>query len=156
MRRSSVDPEGAHPPAAEEAGVGEEGSAVVEFVFLAVLLLVPVVYLILVVAQLQGGAYAAAGAADQAAKVFVASDPADAEAQAARAVALTAADFGFEARAATTQISCDPADCGAAGSAVTVTVRLAVPLPLLPSVPGLQLSASTVEASATQLQGRFR
>lgn len=41
-----------------------------EFIFLAVLLMVPVAYLILTVGQVQGGAYAVVGAADQAAKVL--------------------------------------------------------------------------------------
>ncbi|XTR52881.1 hypothetical protein ACOM2C_06605 [Pseudarthrobacter sp. So.54] len=52
--------------------VAERGSAVVEFTFLSLLLMVPLVYFIITMAQLQGGSFAVVGAADQAAKVFVA------------------------------------------------------------------------------------
>ncbi len=54
--------------------VGDEGSAVVEFVGLVVVLLVPLVYLVLVVGRLEAATFAAEGAAREAARVFVASD----------------------------------------------------------------------------------
>jgi hypothetical protein len=44
----------------------------------------------------------------------------------------------------------------AAGSAVTVTVRLTVPLPFVPFSDALQLNASRLSATATQIIGRFR
>ena len=49
----------------------ERGSAVVEFTFLALLLMVPLVYFIITVSQIQGGSFAVVGAADQAAKVYI-------------------------------------------------------------------------------------
>ncbi|MEO8284541.1 MAG: hypothetical protein ABI568_14255, partial [Pseudarthrobacter sp.] len=55
----------------------EEGSAVVEFTFLALLVMVPLVYFIITVGQIQGGSFAVVGAADQAAKVFVAQPDAE-------------------------------------------------------------------------------
>jgi Flp pilus assembly protein TadG len=137
--------------------VHEQGSAVVEFTFLALLLMVPLVYFIITVGQIQGGSFAVVGAADQAAKVYVAQpDASSAQAAAEQAVAIALADFGHRPEEATVAISCDPADCQAAGTVVTANVRLAVPLPFVPFRDGLRLSATEVEASATQVVGRFR
>jgi len=136
-------------------GRDERGSAVVEFVFLGVLLLVPVVYLVLTVGRLQGGSFAVVGAADQAAKVYVdAPTPQDADARARAAVRVALADFGFSEEQATVDIACSAA-CLAPGSTVTVVVSLDVPLPLIPAIAGTHPSAATVDAAATQLVERF-
>ncbi|KSU79132.1 hypothetical protein GA0061083_1033 [Pseudarthrobacter enclensis] len=173
MPRSSADRSGAFPAMrrrlAEAAcrapevphpggnGSREQGSAVVEFTFLALLLMVPLVYFVITVGQLQGGSFAVVGAADQAAKVYVAQpDSNSAEAAAGQAVALALADFGHSPDQASVETSCDPADCQAPGTAVTVTVRLSVPLPFIPFNDAFPLSASEVEAAATQVVGRFR
>lgn len=135
----------------------DQGSAVVEFTFLALLLMVPLVYFIITVGQIQGGSFAVVGAADQAAKVYVAqSDASAAQAAAEQAVTVALADFGHGPERATVTTSCDPADCQAAGTAVTVRVNLTVPLPFIPFGDSFRLSATNVEASATQLVGRFR
>lgn len=136
-------------------GRDERGSAVVEFVFLGVLLLVPVVYLVLTVGRLQGGSFAVVGAADQAAKVYVdAPTPEDADARAREAVRVALADFGFSEEQAKVDIACSAA-CLAPGSTVAVVVSLDVPLPLIPAIAGTHASAATVDAAATQLVERF-
>ncbi|MHC6592456.1 hypothetical protein [Arthrobacter sp. C152] len=143
------------PPCGEADFTPEEGSAVVEFTFLALLLMVPVVYFVITVGQIQGASFAVVGAADQAAKVYVAQDDAGAaQAAAEQAVALALGDFGHPAEEATIVTTCNQPDCQAAGAAVTVTVRLAVPLPFVPFADGL--SATQVEASSTQLVGRYK
>lgn len=135
----------------------EQGNAVIEFVFLSLLLMVPLVYFIITVSQIQGGTFAVVGAADQAAKVYVAQpDAARARAAAEQAVLLALADYGQLADNARMDTSCVPADCLAPGSAVTVTVHLTVPLPFVPFSDALHLNASQLSASATQLVGRFR
>ncbi len=134
---------------------GEQGSAVVEFVFLGVLLLIPVVYLILTVAQLQGGSFAVVGAADQAAKVYAdASTSSEGEERAREAARIALADFGFGEDQAVVEISCS-AQCLAPGSLVTVVVRLDVPLLLIPAIAGSAPSAATVDATSTQVVERF-
>lgn len=136
---------------------GERGSAVVEFTFLSFLLMVPVVYFIITLGQLQGGSFAVVGAADQAAKVFVAQpDAAGGRAAAEQAVRLALADYGLPADNASLETSCSPADCTAAGTAVTVTVHLTVPLPFVPFGDALRLDAGHLSATATQVIGRFR
>ena len=135
----------------------QRGSAVVEFTFLSALLMVPLVYFIITMGELQGGSFAVVGAADQAAKVFVAqTDAAAGRAAAEQAVLLALADHGHAAADARVETSCAPADCLAAGSAVTVTVHLTVPLPFVPFNEVLDLNAGQLSASATQLVGRFR
>lgn len=135
----------------------ERGSAVVEFTFLAVLLMVPLVYFIITVGQIQGGSFAVVGAADQAAKVFVSqADPESGRIAAEQAVMLALADHGHPAANARMETVCQPADCSAAGSAVTVTVHLSVPLPFVPFNDALGLTVSELNASSTQMVGRFR
>ena len=135
----------------------ERGNAVVEFTFLALLLMVPLVYFIITMGQIQGGSFAVVGAADQGAKVYIAQpDAATAQAAAEQAVVIALADFGHPREAARVETSCNPADCQAAGSTVTVTVSLTVPLPFLPFSDDFRLSASEVEASSTQIVGRYR
>jgi Flp pilus assembly protein TadG len=151
-------------PSSREAPAGpasqdgpERGSAVVEFTFLSLLLMVPLVYFIITVGQLQGGSFAVVGAADQAAKVYVAQpDPSSGQAAAEQAVLLALADYGHPAANARIETSCQPADCMAAGSAVTVTVHLVVPLPFVPFSNALNLNAGRLSASATALVGHFR
>ncbi|MEV7604694.1 hypothetical protein AB0N65_04560 [Paenarthrobacter sp. NPDC089322] len=144
------------PGQVQEHGRSEEGSAVVEFTFLALLLMVPVVYFVVTVGQIQGGSFAVVGAADQAAKVFVSQAEPDAATKAAEQSAVMALeDHGFSAAMADVEIICDPADCSSAGTAVTAVVRLTVPLPMVPFGDVLQLDAARLTASATQVQGRF-
>lgn len=143
------------PAAIGQEDDGERGSAVVEFVFLGVLLLIPVVYLVLTVGRLQAGSFAVVGAADQAAKVYAdASTSAEGEVRAREAARIALADFGFAGDRSAVEISCS-AECLAPGSAVTVAVRLEVPLPLVPAIGGTTPSASTVDATATQMVERF-
>lgn len=142
------------PPCVPESS--ERGSAVVEFTFLGTLLLVPVVYLILAVGQVQAGSFAVAGAADQAAKVYVeSSNPTEAETRARLAADRAAADFGFDPRLLRLQAGCG-GDCAEGAPTVTVHAVMDVPLPLIPQFGGRDYSFATVESTSTQPVGRFR
>lgn len=145
-----------HPPQADTgAGRGEEGSAVVEFIFLGLVLLVPVVYLIVTAGQVQGAAFAAVGAAEAAAKVYVdAEDPVAGEQRARAAAELAFSDFGFEAGDMLLDISCS-AQCLEPGSTATALVRFDVPLPLSAGLPGMDLAPVTVDSSSTQIVERY-
>lgn len=147
----------AGPEHARQRLTAARGSAVVEFTFLALLLMVPLVYFIITVGQIQGGAFAVVGAADQAAKVFVAQPDAESGRGAAeQAVMLALADYGHPPDNARMEATCQPSDCLAPGSTVTITVHLSVPLPFVPFSDSLRLNASQLDASATQIVGRFR
>ncbi|GER24023.1 hypothetical protein NCCP1664_25180 [Zafaria cholistanensis] len=131
----------------------EAGSAVVEFVFLGVLLLVPVVYAILAVSQLQAAAFAAVGAADHAAKVFVAADTEPrARAAAVDAAARAVRNMGLPAGSEDVSVRCS-GPCLHPGSRVTVTVTVSVALPLLPAGAGADVGRAS--ASATHRVERF-
>ena len=74
--------------------------------------MVPLVYFIITVGQIQGGSFAVVGAADQAAKVYVSQpDPESGRAAAEQAVLLALADYGHTATDAGMEARCEPADC---------------------------------------------
>ncbi|MFB6609528.1 hypothetical protein ACFCVO_04370 [Agromyces sp. NPDC056379] len=136
----------------------DEGSASLEFLTVGMILLVPLVYLVLAMSAIQGGALAVEGAARQAARVAVrASDAEAADAAVRRAVQVALDDYGVDADAASVSVSCMPSgDCLAAGERVQVTVTASVRLPLVPDVLALHQAASVpLEASATQTVSRF-
>ncbi|WP_022886280.1 hypothetical protein [Glaciibacter superstes] len=136
----------------------DDGSASLEFITAGMILLVPIVYLILAMASIQAGAFAVEGAARQAARVYVqAPDETAAQAMVARAVEVGLADYGLESADANVEITCEtPAACLTRQSAVTVTVRLSVTLPLVPDVLSLQSAAAIpLQATATQTVSRF-
>lgn len=127
-------------------GSDDRGSAVVEFVVLGVLLLVPAVYLVLCVARLQAAAFAAEGSAREAARVVAApalqggrAAPVGQEGRAADAravVALALADQGFEPSSGRLEVRCSADPCSAPGSLVRTTVTVDVVLPGVPALIG--------------------
>ena len=137
----------------------DDGSASIEFLVGGLLLLVPIVYLVVLVATVQSAALATEGAARQAARVFVQAPSVEAgEAAAARALELALLDHGVSADSSIA-ITCrpEPTDCLARRGWVTVSINASVPLPLVPSI--LEVTAPlavTIEATATQQVSRFR
>lgn len=109
---------------------GDEGNAIVEFLGVALLLLVPVVYLALTLGRLQAATFAVDGAAREGVRgVVTAPDTVTAEQRMLTAVGLALADQGVEADpAASTTVTCD-GTCLDPGATVTVQVAVDVPLP---------------------------
>lgn len=136
---------------------GERGSASLEFLTVGMLLLVPLVYLVLALSAVQGGALAVEGAARQAARVAVeAGDRSAAEAAVERTVAVALADYGIDAGEASVELVCQADDCAVPGSRIRVAVRATVRLPLVPEVLELDRVGSVpLDASATQTVSRF-
>ncbi|NTW39873.1 MAG: pilus assembly protein [Cellulomonadaceae bacterium] len=150
----------------------DAGNAVVEFLGVALVLLVPTVYLVLVLGRLQSAAFAVDGAAREAARAFVTTEVArdragadgrDLPASGVRAVAATGialADQGLDPgdAADSLTVTCS-AECGAPGSEVTTTVEVVVDLPGVPqwlqSVVPLRVpvSASATAAVDTYTSG---
>lgn len=135
------------------------GSASVEFITVGMLLLVPTVYRVLALSAIQSAAFAVEGAARQAARVFVQATSVGAgEAAAARAVAVTLADYGLDAGDARVSITCspNPADCLQRRGFVTVSIQTVAPLPLFPAVLGLDVPPGVpVDSVATEQVSRF-
>ena len=143
-----------------EGGGKETGSAMVEFVFLSILLLVPLVYLVVTLARIQAGAFAAESAAHDAARASVVTGVESREqgasnevamehgAERARAaVSVALENFGFKADDSELTFACD-ARCLEQGSNVTADVTVTV---ALPGIPGFVSSAIPlgVEVSAS-------
>ncbi|TPW75911.1 hypothetical protein [Schumannella soli] len=137
----------------------EGGSATLEFLTAGMLLLIPLVYLVIALAQLQAGAFAAEGAARQAARVYVRADTVDdARAAADRAVRVGLADYGLDPSSAAVRVTCDPDpdDCLARGSSVAIALEVTVPLPLVPVALDAEVPAGVpMRAIATQPVSRF-
>lgn len=139
-------------------GCGDRGSAVVEFVGVGLVLLLPVLYLVIVIARVQSAALATdAAARDAVLGVLAASGPGTARTAAREAAAVTLADRGFpEGDRLRVDLSCDATPCPGPGALVTVDVGLTVPLPGLPALPAAVPLELTVHARQVGVAGRFR
>ncbi len=137
---------------------GDDGNAIVEFVYLAVLLMVPLVYVLLTVFQVQRAAFAASSAAREAGRVFVtAEDVAVAEERARTAAGIVLGDSGLSLDDDDLRISCSSSPCLEPGSRVVVVVAHRVTLPLLPKVFGDRGPASvTVASEHLEVVDRYR
>lgn len=135
---------------------GDEGSASVEFVFLGVLLLVPLVYVIIAIAAVQGAAYGVSGASREAGRAFVqapAGQNPEAWAYAAARIAL--ADHGIELTPDELVITCSAQPCQTPGAWVTVEIDIEVPLPLVPEVFGSAPASISVHGRHVEMVDRF-
>lgn len=138
----------------------DRGSAVVEFLGVALVLLLPVLYLVLTVGRLQAATFAVEGASREAARAFVtAPSSGDGARLAAAAVGLALGDQGFAPTPDGLTIACSARPCLEPGGEVTAHVRLDVPLPLVPefvrgvvplSVPVEAQHVASVDAYAAQ------
>lgn len=111
----------------------DDGSALVEFVFLAVLLLVPLLYVVLTAVAVQRAAFGMTAAARDAGRAYAtAGSDALGEARAEAAVQLALRDQGVQWSPSGRVVKCGP--CGyAPGSSFTVSLSASIPLPLVPS-----------------------
>lgn len=123
----------------------EQGSALVEFIGLGALLMVPIVYFLLSVFSMQSAAFAASNASAHALQViqFLPSEQRNQTAVQAIA-ALTASDFGLGAETITATLSCE--DVCAPGERITVDVTVEVGLPLVPWPGAPTLATMTSQA----------
>ncbi len=137
----------------------DAGSAVVEFVAVSLLLLVPVVYLVVAMARVQAATFAVESAAREAARVVAtASTPAEAEARALAATRWALTDQGFDVPAEDAlALDCTVPGCLAPGARVTATVSVVVALPGVPElVSGAVPVGVSVSASHAQVVDEFR
>ena len=137
---------------------GESGTALVEFVWLAILLIVPLLYIVLAAFDTQRAAYAASAAARSAGRAFVtAPDQATGQARATAAVRLAYRDQRLD-EAPEVRITCrpDPHHCLSPGSVVRAEVHSSVDLPLMPAALGSNTPAVRVDADHEAPYGTFR
>ena len=139
--------------------VAEEGRAIVEFIFLGVLLLLPLTYLVLTAARIQAASFSASLAGREAGRAFVTAASDDEGQDRARAAAsLAFADFSFDDGAAVT-VTCNGTPCLRPDGAVTSVASIEVQLPLVPDfiadhVPSSVTVTSTHVASVDRFVAR--
>lgn len=136
----------------------ERGSAVVELVWLGILLLVPMLWIVVAAFQVQGGAFAVSTAARSAARAYALA-PTDASgAQAAEAAARQAlADQGLDGVPVDVDVACTPfpTACHSGTSVITVRVASRVVLPLMPDFLGGEKPSFHLDSSHTVPIGRY-
>jgi hypothetical protein len=139
--------------------IDDDGSASLEFVTAGMIMLLPLVYLVLTMASIQGGALAVEGASRQAVRVFVqAGTEQEAQHRATRAIAFALADYGLDADDAEVSVQCSPkpSACLTRLGTVTVTVRTRVAMPLVPPILSLDVPLSVpLTSTATERVSRF-
>ena len=120
-------------PAAARSRSTEGGSAVVEFVVIAVGLLVPIAYLVLAAAAVQSAAFASTQAVREAGRAFsTASTEAEGRQRALAAARLAFSDHDLVLPPGSLRVTCPEGPCLTPGSVVTVDLAWSVALLWLP------------------------
>ncbi len=137
----------------------EAGSALVELTWLALLLLIPLVYVVISIVTVQRSAFGATEATRAAGRAYVlAPDVATAEMRAYQAAQVAMRDQGVELAPGDLVVSCQPTpeSCLQPGSTVEVRIGLQVRLPLAPALFGRPAASVSVEARHVEPYGVYR
>jgi hypothetical protein len=137
----------------------QAGTAIVEVTWLTLLLLVPLVYIVLSVFEVQRAAFGVDAATRAAGRAYVlASDQTTARERAAHAAEVALRDQGVELGADGLRLACEPSPdaCLQPGSVVTVALDAEVRLPLLPDWFGSLEPTVRVSAEHRVPYGTFR
>lgn len=139
--------------------VGQGGSALVEVVWLSLILLIPLVYVLITLVTVQRSAYGATEAARAAGRAYVLSpNPVTARQRAFAAAQLAMRDQGVSLPPKDLVIVCHPSpgSCLQPGSTVEVTIRCQVRLPVLPAFMGHDPASIAVSARHVEPYGSYR
>jgi hypothetical protein len=137
----------------------QRGTALVEVIWLGILLLIPMLWILLSAFEVQKGALGTSTAARAAGRAYVLAPNAPAAQQRAEAAArLALADQGITGVPVTVTVTCRPVptECLSAASVVTVHVSTSVDLPLMPRVLGGDAPSFALDASHTVPVGQYR
>ncbi|MCL6423914.1 hypothetical protein Bequi_11085 [Brachybacterium sp. JHP9] len=111
------------------AAAQERGSALIEFVVLAVVLLIPCLYLVITLGSVQSAVFAADVLARDAARIHATqSDPVQADARVQRLQSQLLEDYGLDPDQSL-EVLCSASPCATPGGQVTVSVSISVPIP---------------------------
>ncbi|WP_224766419.1 hypothetical protein [Nocardioides campestrisoli] len=136
----------------------ETGSALVEMTWLGVLLLVPLVWIVVSVFEVQRGAFAVDAAARAAGRAYaLAPDERTALARARAVAAQTLKDQGGDGMKAEVQVTCSngPGRCLEGTSVITVVVVSGIELPAMPKVLTGGRTSFALESSHTLPIGQY-
>lgn len=136
----------------------ETGSALVELVWLGVLLLVPMLWIVVSVFEVQRGAFGVESAARSAARAYaLAPDDASGHDRARAAARQALADQGLEGVPVAIEVDCgELADCHSGTAVITVRVDSRVELPLMPDVLGGGAPSFALASSHTVPIGQYQ
>jgi hypothetical protein len=128
----------------------------VEFAWLGLILMVPLVWIVLAVFEVQRGAFAISGAARAAGRAYALADSdAAGMAQARAAVRDALADQGADGVPFDLRVTCGLPDCHARGAVITVRVATRVKLPMLPDILGAGSPSFALDSTHTVPIGQF-
>lgn len=137
----------------------ERGSGLVEIVWMSILLLLPLVWIVLSVFEVQRGSFGVSGAARAAARAYaLAPNDLAGEKRAAAVARQALADQGLTDVPVRVAITCTPypRNCHSGTSVITVRIDSAVTLPLLPDVLGSGAPTFRLSADHTVPIGRYQ
>jgi Flp pilus assembly protein TadG len=137
----------------------ERGSALVELSWLGILLLVPMLWIVVSVFEVQRGAFAVSGAARAAGRAYaLAPDDATGAARAEAAARQALEDQGIGGAPLDVHIACTPypTDCHSGTSVITVVVESRVDLPLMPDILGGGAPSFALDATHAVPIGQFQ
>lgn len=137
----------------------ERGTALVELTWLGLLLLVPMLWILLSVFEVQQGALGVSTAARSAGRAYaLAPNDVVGQARAEAAVRLALDDQGLAGEPFTLRVTCEPvpADCHTGTSVITVRVATQVRIPLLPDALGGDAPAFALDATHTVPIGQYQ
>ncbi len=138
---------------------GEDGSAIVEVVWLGTLLLLPLLWIVVAVGEVQAGAFGTSAAARAAGRAYsLAPDDQAGRSRAYAAARQALADQGLGEAPLDLDVTCtpEPADCHTATSVITVRVATRVALPLLPDLFDAGRPSFALDATHTVPIGQYQ
>ena len=137
----------------------ERGNALVEFTWLALILLVPLAWIVITVFDVQRGAFAVTAAARAAGRAYaLAPDDSSGRERAEQAAALVLSDQGVPGQRGSVVVTCEtpvPGNCHVGTSVITVEVTSAVDLPWVPEFLDQSLARVALDASHTVPIGQY-
>jgi Flp pilus assembly protein TadG len=137
----------------------EAGTALVEVTWLSILLLVPLLYVVLAVFEVQRAAFAVNAATRAAGRAYtLAPSEVEAPVRARAAAQVALSDQGLGLAASGLDMACEPnpRDCLSPGSVIRVRMTYQVSLPLMPDALGGDTPSVRVKAEQAVPYGTFR
>jgi Flp pilus assembly protein TadG len=137
----------------------ERGSALVELSWLGILLILPMLWIVMSVFEVQRGAFGVSAAARAAARAYaLAPDDSSGLARAREAARVALDDQGLHAVTPDVRVTCTPypGDCHQGTSVITVAVHSRVTLPLMPAALGGDRPSFALDATQTVPIGQFQ
>lgn len=137
----------------------QRGSALVELSWLGILLILPMLWIVMSVFEVQRGAFGVSAAARAAARAYaLAPDDSSGLVRAREAARVALDDQGVHGVTPEIRVTCTPypGDCHQGTSVITVAVHSRVTLPLMPTALGGNRPSFALDATQTVPIGQFQ